>query len=50
MLLNYMIGYVLYPSRIWRTIRNVFSSRQSAATVFEHRLKDALKRKIRAAA
>jgi len=49
MLLNYMIGYALYPSRIWRTIRNVFWSRQSAATVFEHRLKDALKRKIRTA-
>jgi len=50
MLLNYMIGYALYPSRIWRTIRNVFWSPQSAATVFEHRLKDALKRKVRAAA
>lgn len=50
MLLNYLIGYVLYPRRIWRTIRNVFSSRNSAATVFEHRLKDALKRKVRAAA
>ncbi len=48
MLLNYLIGYALYPTRIWRTIRNVFTSRHSAATVFEHRLKDALKRKRRA--
>ena len=47
MLLNYLIGYVLYPARIWRTIRNVLMSRHSAATVFEHRLKDVLKRKIR---
>ena len=46
MLVNYLIGYVLYPVRIVRTIRNVFISRHSAATVFEHRLKDVLKRKI----
>jgi anaerobic magnesium-protoporphyrin IX monomethyl ester cyclase len=46
MLVNYLIGYVLYPARIVRTIRNVFISRNSAATVFEHRLKDVLKRKI----
>lgn len=50
MLLNYLIGYVLYPARIWRTIRNVFMSRHSAATVLEHRLKDALRRKVRATA
>jgi anaerobic magnesium-protoporphyrin IX monomethyl ester cyclase len=48
MLLNYLVGYVLYPARIWRTLRNVFMSRHSAATVFEHRLKDALRRKLRA--
>ncbi|HBH01299.1 MAG: radical SAM protein [Candidatus Rokubacteria bacterium RBG_16_73_20] len=47
MLLNYLIGYVLYPARIWRTIRNVFMSRHAAATVFEHRLKDALRRTAR---
>ena len=39
MLGNYLIGYVLYPARILRTIRNVFSARHFAATVFEHRLK-----------
>src|SRR5947208_1212694 len=49
MVLNYLVGYVLYPRRIWRTLRNVFMSRHSAATVFEHRLKDALGRKVRAA-
>jgi radical SAM superfamily enzyme YgiQ (UPF0313 family) len=48
MLLNYLVGYVLYPARIWRTLRNVFMSRHSAATVLEHRLKDALRRKRRA--
>ncbi|HKB24352.1 MAG TPA: radical SAM protein, partial [Methylomirabilota bacterium] len=48
MLLNYLVGYVLHPGRIWRTIRNVFLSRHAAATVFEHRLKDALGRKVRA--
>src|SRR5439155_12946914 len=38
----YVVGYLLYPSRILRTVRNVFS--HDAATVFEHRLKDALNR------
>jgi len=39
-LLSYLVGYVRYPSRIIRTIRNVFSGSHQAATVFEHRLKD----------
>ena len=38
----YIVGYLLYPSRILRTARNIFS--HDAATVFEHRLKDALNR------
>jgi anaerobic magnesium-protoporphyrin IX monomethyl ester cyclase len=42
MLLNYLIGYIRYPSRIWRTLRNILFSEHSAATVFEHRLKDML--------
>jgi hypothetical protein len=42
--MNYAIGYVLFPTRIWRTIRNVFLANGSAATVFEHRLKDLLGR------
>jgi anaerobic magnesium-protoporphyrin IX monomethyl ester cyclase len=46
MLLNYGLGYIRFPSRIVRTIRNLFSSHH-AATVFEHRLKDALQRKQR---
>jgi len=44
MLTGYFIGYVRYPSRIWRTFRNVFLGSHEAATVFEHRLKDALGR------
>lgn len=40
MLTNYALGYLIYPSRIVRTIRNIFSDHK-AATVFEHRLKDA---------
>ena len=49
MLLNYVISYLFYPSRIWRTIKNVFLGGSGAATVLEHRLKDALRRKVRAA-
>ena len=36
---NFSIGYLLYPSRIVRTLRNLFSNKE-AATVFEHRLND----------
>lgn len=39
---TYFLGYLLYPSRIFRTIRNLF--RKEASTTFEHRLKDLLKR------
>jgi hypothetical protein len=44
MLTNYLVGYLVYPSRILRSIRNVLFSSHEAATVFEHRLKDALHR------
>lgn len=44
MLSNYILGYILYPGRIFRTIRNVFAGGRSA-TVLEHRLKDLIKRK-----
>ena len=44
LLLNYFISYALYPARILRSIRNVFSAHHSA-TVFEHRLKDLITRK-----
>jgi anaerobic magnesium-protoporphyrin IX monomethyl ester cyclase len=43
MLVNYSIGYLRYPSRIWRTIRNVFF-RNEAATNFEHFLKNAFRK------
>ena len=42
--LNYGISYLLFPSRILRTFRNLTGGRQSA-TVFEHRIKDALMRR-----
>ena len=44
MLTTYGLGYLLYPSRIVRTIRNVFFGSHEAATVFEHRFKDTLNR------
>ena len=44
MLAAYGISYLLYPSRIVRTIKNVLFASHQAATVFEHRLKDAIAR------
>jgi hypothetical protein len=44
MMANYLVGYLRYPSRILRTIANVFFRQHGAATVFEHRLKDAFRR------
>jgi len=49
MLSNYAISYLFYPSRIARTIRNIFFDGK-AATVFEHRLKDARAKKKSGAA
>ncbi len=43
MLLNYLIGYVRHPSRIFRTVRNLVST-SGATTVLEHRLKDRFRR------
>ncbi|MBF0380409.1 MAG: B12-binding domain-containing radical SAM protein [Magnetococcales bacterium] len=43
MMTNYILGYIFYPGRIFRTIRNIFSDHH-AATVLEHRLKDAIAR------
>jgi anaerobic magnesium-protoporphyrin IX monomethyl ester cyclase len=45
MLANYIVGYIRYPTRILRTIGNVFLQKNAAATVFEHRLKDMFRRK-----
>ena len=42
MMLNYVVGYLRYPSRILRTIRNVLF-RDEAATNFEHFLKNAFR-------
>lgn len=42
-LLTYVVGYLRYPARIPRTIRNVFF-RDEAATNFEHFLKNAFRR------
>jgi anaerobic magnesium-protoporphyrin IX monomethyl ester cyclase len=44
MLSNYIVGYLRYPSRILRTIANVFFREHGTATVFEHRLKDVFRR------
>jgi radical SAM superfamily enzyme YgiQ (UPF0313 family) len=44
MLMNYIVGYLRYPTRIWRTIRNIWITDDVSATVFEHRVKDALRR------
>ena len=44
MLTNYALGYLIYPSRIVRTVRNMWFGGQ-ASTVFEHRLKDQTKRR-----
>ncbi len=44
MLLNYGLGYLLRPSRIWRTLRNLATGKNSA-TVLENRLQDAIHRR-----
>ena len=43
MLLNYIISYVRYPSRIWRTFRNLLF-RDESSTNFEHFLKVSFQR------
>ena len=48
MLTNYLVGYVVYPGRIVRTLRNVFG-RGRTATVFEHRMRDLVRRRLRPA-
>ncbi len=47
MLLNYTIGYLRHPSRIVRTMRNIFG-KDGTATVFEHRMRDLVQRKLHA--
>jgi len=48
MSLNYGLGYLIYLPRIVRTLRNVFGDNAHAATVLEHRIKDARRRRISA--
>jgi radical SAM superfamily enzyme YgiQ (UPF0313 family) len=48
-LANYAISYLLYPHRIFRTLRNLFRGGSESSTVFEHRLKDLFKRRRTAA-
>lgn len=46
MLANYGLGYIRYPSRIRRTLQNIYArDSRGAATVFEHRLRDMIKRR-----
>lgn len=47
MALNYLLGYLLFPSRILRTVRNTIgrNASQQSMTVLEHRIKDAMARK-----
>lgn len=42
----YAIGYLLYPSRILRTWRSWQGEKKIAATVFEHRIGDYLRRRF----
>ncbi|MEH6753916.1 MAG: hypothetical protein V7788_07095 [Alphaproteobacteria bacterium] len=49
MLLNYIVGYILRPGRIVRTLRNIFTER-GTATVLEHRLRDVVQRRRRGSA
>ncbi len=46
MLLNYIVGYIMRPGRIIRTLRNIFTER-GTATVLEHRLRDVVQRRRR---
>jgi anaerobic magnesium-protoporphyrin IX monomethyl ester cyclase len=47
MLGGYALGYLLYPARIVRSLRNIIGNGSQTATVFEHRLKDSLKRRLK---
>ena len=45
MIANYSVGYLFFPKRIFRILKNIFSSHE-AITVLEHRLKDFIQRKF----
>lgn len=46
MLSNYFVSYLFYPGRIFRTLKNIFSTQEhDAVTVLEHRLRDLIQRK-----
>ncbi len=44
MMANYLVGYLFFPKRIFRTLKNIFSPHE-AVTVLEHRLRDLIQRK-----
>jgi anaerobic magnesium-protoporphyrin IX monomethyl ester cyclase len=44
---TYSISYLFFPKRIFRTLKNTFSN-HGTATVFEHRLKDLIKKRTSA--
>ena len=44
MVANYSVSYIFFPRRIFRTLKNIFSSHE-AITVFEHRIRDQIQRK-----
>jgi hypothetical protein len=47
MMANYVVGYLCFPSRILRTLANVFGGGEGhqATTVLEHRIRDAFSRR-----
>ena len=47
MMANYVVGYLCFPTRILRTLGNVFGNHagHQATTVLEHRLRDAISRR-----
>ena len=46
LLANYLVGYLAYPTRIIRSLKNIFLNGYSSTTVFEHRLRDRRNRAI----
>lgn len=43
-LMNYALGYLIFPKRILRTLKSIFISDSASSTVLEHRLKDLINR------
>jgi anaerobic magnesium-protoporphyrin IX monomethyl ester cyclase len=46
MITNYLVSYLFFPRRIFRSFKNIFTSQEhEAVTVLEHRLRDLIQRK-----